>query len=604
MTTRLGELHTLLATSTVLVSTLDPSAVAAAIIGEVRRLVDMQAASVRVPDEQGFLRVLASVGRGPDYEQSPRLRPDDPASPAARALQEGRPVQLVAGDGRDFPALSYAEGFRSVLAIPITSPRAGAVVLLAHRTQPQPFTPNEVNLLLTFANYAALAWEHAVLYERSDERLREVARENERLYRGARRRSKLWPRSWLACKTAWCWPQRTARCFTPIAARERWPASARAIWRARPSRRCMPPSAPPPRTRTPTIGRARRPKSGDGAAWLVETHGPPGARPFRCACLTCRAIRATAIGRGLLLRDVTREQEIDRFKTGLLAAVGHEVRTPLAAIKGHASTLLQDDVAWSPVDQRHFLQTISAEADRLAQLVSNLLDLSRHEAGLLPLARAPVRLADPDRQRGRSPEPAAARAGAGSAPDLPPVPVDGPRIGDRVPEPAGQRASLRRRRRARHGPGARRGGAESRCSDDGPGLAPAELAHMFERFYRAPDGRRRRCRRVRAWAWRFASAFVEAHGGAIWAESGPTGTTIAFTLPCAARRAACGARGPRPREGLSGARARAPHAGGRGRDRPARFDQPQPARARLRGSGGDERPGSAGRSGSASGPTC
>ncbi len=98
------------------------------------------------------------------------------------------------------------------------------------------------------------------------------------------------------------------------------------------------------------------------------------------------------IGRGLLLRDVTREREIDEFKSALLAAVGHELRTPLAAIKGHASTLLQHDVTWSTTDQRHFLQTISGEADRLAKLVSNLLDLSRQEAGLLLLNRGPARL--------------------------------------------------------------------------------------------------------------------------------------------------------------------------------------------------------------------
>src|SRR2546421_12900481 len=101
-----------------------------------------------------------------------------------------------------------------------------------------------------------------------------------------------------------------------------------------------------------------------------------------------------AIGRGLLLRDVTRERELDEFKTTLLAAVGHEVRTPLTAIKGYASTLLQEDVTWSAADQRHFLQTISSEADRLAQLVSNLLDLSRQEAGLLLLKRVPAQVQD------------------------------------------------------------------------------------------------------------------------------------------------------------------------------------------------------------------
>src|SRR5205823_4905729 len=60
-----------------------------------------------------------------------------------------------------------------VLSIPIQSPHAGRVVLVVHRTQPQPFSDNEVNLLMTFANYAMLGWEHAVLYERSDVRLRE-----------------------------------------------------------------------------------------------------------------------------------------------------------------------------------------------------------------------------------------------------------------------------------------------------------------------------------------------------------------------------------------------------------------------------------------------
>src|SRR5207248_10971477 len=71
-----------------------------------------------------------------------------------------------------------------------------------------------------------------------------------------------------------------------------------------------------------------------------------------------------AIGRGLLLRDVTRERELDEFKTTLLAAVGHEVRTPLAAIKGYASTLLQEDVTWPLADQRHFLPTISGQPGR------------------------------------------------------------------------------------------------------------------------------------------------------------------------------------------------------------------------------------------------
>src|SRR5216683_5973665 len=135
-----------------------------------------------------------------------------------------------------------------------------------------------------------------------------------------------------------------------------------------------------------------------------------------------------AIGRGLLLRDVTRERELDEFKTALLAAVGHELRTPLAAIKGHASTLLQEDVTWPLADQRHFLQTISGEADRLAQLVSNLLDLSRQEAGLLLLNRGPTRMQDLVVKIIEQLSHAGASVSSHIPDDLPPVNVDSARI--------------------------------------------------------------------------------------------------------------------------------------------------------------------------------
>src|SRR5579864_5317514 len=95
----------------------------------------------------------------------------------------GKPVQKLLGP--DQLSFSYDDGFRSVLAIPIISRHAGGVVLLVHRSEPNLFNQNEIDLLPMFANYATLAWEHAVLYERSDERLREVARENQRLYQQA-----------------------------------------------------------------------------------------------------------------------------------------------------------------------------------------------------------------------------------------------------------------------------------------------------------------------------------------------------------------------------------------------------------------------------------
>jgi two-component system sensor histidine kinase KdpD len=73
--------------------------------------------------------------------------------------------------------------------------------------------------------------------------------------------------------------------------------------------------------------------------------------------------------------------EADELRTALLQAVSHDLRTPLASIKASASSLRQPDIAWSETDVREFLRTIEDETDRLSDLVANLLDMSRIQAG-------------------------------------------------------------------------------------------------------------------------------------------------------------------------------------------------------------------------------
>ena len=538
---QLAELRTLLETSNAVVNSLDPRAVGATIIREVRRLVDVQAAAVLVPDESGALRPLVSDGRAETYEHVVRVPLDDLSVPAARALHDHQPVQMIDDGSGQFPKVSRAEGFRAVLAIPIVSQRVGGVVLAVHRREPVAFTRNEVDLLLTFANYATLAWEHAVLYERSDERLREVARENERLYHEAMAEKRT--------LGAIVGSMRDGLLLTSPSGE---------VLYANPGARALL-GLPDERTSDPVDGlhirtaherlaalaehpdgyrrNLARAEAGKIAEWLLETRQEQeqeqGARALQLRLFDVRGEGGEAIGRGLLLRDVTREREVDQFKTTLLAAVGHELRTPLAAIKGHASTLLQDDVTWSQGDQRHFLATISAEADNLAQLVSNLLDLSRIEAGLLALRRQPRSMdeiaADALRRHGAS----AARIEVDVPDDLPPVRVDAARIvvvvhnlvanalaysdgmvrvdADREPDGRMLRVVV---------------------SDDGPGIAGEDLAHIFERFYRARHTRHQSGGTGLGLA--ICKAFVQAHGGRIWAESGPAGTTISFTLPLAA----------------------------------------------------------------------
>ncbi|NJC85920.1 sensor histidine kinase [Planosporangium mesophilum] len=84
--------------------------------------------------------------------------------------------------------------------------------------------------------------------------------------------------------------------------------------------------------------------------------------------------------------------EIDRLRAALLNAVGHDLRTPLAAIKAAVSSLRQPDVAWVPEDRAELLSTVEESTDRLVDLVENLLSVSRLRAGVLSADPRPVAL--------------------------------------------------------------------------------------------------------------------------------------------------------------------------------------------------------------------
>jgi len=80
------------------------------------------------------------------------------------------------------------------------------------------------------------------------------------------------------------------------------------------------------------------------------------------------------------------------LRAALLSAVSHDLRTPLSAIKASVTSLLQQDVDWTPDARSNFLETIDEETDRLNALVGNLLDMSRLQAGALEISTAPVGL--------------------------------------------------------------------------------------------------------------------------------------------------------------------------------------------------------------------
>jgi two-component system sensor histidine kinase KdpD len=106
---------------------------------------------------------------------------------------------------------------------------------------------------------------------------------------------------------------------------------------------------------------------------------------------------------GRLLTEEAREGRtlaaVDRQRTALLAAVGHDLRTPLAAIKASVSSLRQTDMELAEADRAALLATIEESADRLDGIVTNLLDASRLQAGAL-VVRGQPRGARPGGRRG------------------------------------------------------------------------------------------------------------------------------------------------------------------------------------------------------------
>jgi len=110
------------------------------------------------------------------------------------------------------------------------------------------------------------------------------------------------------------------------------------------------------------------------------------------------AARAAAIiGREELLRLADEGRALakdNRARTALLAAVSHDLRTPLASIKAAASSLRQPDVTFAPQDQADLLETVEESADRLTALVSNLLDMSRLQSGAVVPRLSVVPLGD------------------------------------------------------------------------------------------------------------------------------------------------------------------------------------------------------------------
>jgi K+-sensing histidine kinase KdpD len=232
--------------------------------------------------------------------------------------------------------------------------------------------------------------------------------------------------------------------------------------------------------------------------------------------------------------------EVDRLRAGLLAAVGHELRTPLAGVKAAVSGLRQHDVTLAPDEQDELLATIEDSADRLDDIIANLLAMSRLQAGALSVTLQPVALDEIVARAllglhpGGGPRSHDAGVTVDVPDDLPPLQADAGLLERVVANLVANacRYSPPDTPVTVHAAPDGNGHVVLRVTDTGPGVPGADWARMFTPFERLDD---RATSDGAGLGLAIARGFSEAMNATLVPSHTPGGgLTMTLTLPTAA----------------------------------------------------------------------
>jgi two-component system sensor histidine kinase KdpD len=232
-------------------------------------------------------------------------------------------------------------------------------------------------------------------------------------------------------------------------------------------------------------------------------------------------------------RDAARlAVESERLRTALLSSLSHDLKTPLAAITGAITALRQNPDLYAVEVREELATMIQDEAERMTRFVTNLLDMSRLEAGGIPLTLEPVDVTEVVATALQRTATALAehRVTVQLAPDLPMLNLDAVlfeqvlvNLFDNASKyaPSGSTVTVLGRRR-------KGGGIAIEVTDEGPGLPGDSLERVFDKFYRARQGDRQRAGTGLGLA--ICRGFVDALGGSITAANRQDRSGAVFTV--------------------------------------------------------------------------
>ncbi|MFZ2489628.1 MAG: ATP-binding protein [Anaerolineae bacterium] len=482
-----------------------------------------------VGGEVGFL-----VLRQPDGRIIPKaiygLLPDT-ANQVVAMLRESRDLTLAA-DGTwrlpelTLPLLSAASGIplRQVVQMPLRSEEEMVGAIYVFRSGSAAFGVNERQVLQSFADQAAIAVRNARLYEQANAETRRLNAIIENSANGVMilspdRRVLVMNRA-LALLTGWT--AETARgepCWKVFALENSAGPNPCATENIPLIQRELDPAAPPP----PSL--------------YVEgdLQQPGGTRVTVGATYT-----PLYDGEGRLLNiivnvvDITRFREAEQMKSTFVSVISHELKTPVALIKGYAGTLGRPDASWDHATLADGLAVIEEEADRLNALIDNLLDASRIQAGGFRMDFSEVDLQRLARKvvDGFRTQTSSHTFEFDFPATLPLVIADEARIRQVLDNlvsnavkysPDGGLIRLGAWQDAH--------GVTVYVADEGIGIPYADQERLFQSFYRVDSGMRRQTKGTGLGLY-LSRAILEAHDGRIWMHSEPgKGSTFFFSLP-------------------------------------------------------------------------
>ncbi len=297
--------------------------------------------------------------------------------------------------------------------------------------------------------------------------------------------------------------------------------------------------APLPTSQRPVIVAL---KTGELVSGVYLFHPPEGGKRLLSMSATPVKLKGNVVGAIAMMRDVTKEKEIDRMKTEFISLASHQLRTPLSAIRWFSEMLLNGDAGKLNDEQQEFAKNISDSTERMIQLVNSLLNISRIESGRIIIDPKPTDLSElvagivndlkaKIEERNQT-------LIVSVHHDLPKVNLDARLISQVYMNlltnaikytPKGGEVSVFVSRKGDD--------LISQVTDNGYGIPKAEQARAFQKFFRAENVKKVETDGTGLGLY-LIKAIIESSGGKIWFESEEgKGTTFWFTLPLSGMKA-------------------------------------------------------------------